>query len=85
IGKALCAASVGVFFCFSADSVFHGKDLSVWISALRIDSNKTVLLPIYWEKGVMAPAGIITFLGDDSVFIHKWPFSAISASITLKT
>jgi hypothetical protein len=41
----------------------------VWISALRIDSNKTVLRPIYWKKGVMAPAGIITFFGDDSVKI----------------
>jgi hypothetical protein len=53
----------------------------VWISALRIDSNKTVLLPIYWEKGVMDPAGIIPFWGDDSVSVHKWPFTAISASI----
>jgi hypothetical protein len=41
----------------------------VWIFALRIDLKKTVLLPIYWEKGVMAPAGIITFFGDDSVKI----------------
>jgi hypothetical protein len=32
-------------------------------------SKKKVILPIYREKGVMDPAGIITFSGDDSIKI----------------
>jgi hypothetical protein len=62
IGKALCAARIGVSLRFTAASAFHRKDLSVWVSTLWTDSKKRFFSRSVGRKGSRIQMESLSFL-----------------------